>query len=216
METRKLYPVISEGITYWVDKEAEIKPLDWVIDAETNKIFQYYTKRGVISHTYQKVEATTYPYKQEGLYQVQLPDEIWERAWGIAKQTNIKDEQELLYIATAWYDGYYANKAKFSEIDIRKAYNKGKNDGVYHEMLVRDEDWDAVDDYIKNNDKQLNKFIQSLNKPKEVESVLVAMVSDEADEWQISDKSMAMMNNQSLYKTNKEGLLDIIKVNWKL
>lgn len=49
-----------------------------------------------------------------------IVDEIWEKAWEIAKQTNIKDEQQLLYMATAWHDGYHSSKEThpFSKADV--------------------------------------------------------------------------------------------------
>jgi len=72
------------------------------------------------------------------------------------------------YLRQGYITGY--NKAKetykYTEEDLRKAYNKGTNQGAFHEMLVRDEDWKAVDGFIKNDNSKVDKFIQSLQQPK--------------------------------------------------
>jgi len=74
----------------------------------------------------------------------------------------------LTRIKCAWEEGFKIAKEtfKYTEEDLRKAYNEGTNQGAFYEMLVRDEDWKAVDDFIKNDNSKVDKFIQLLQQPK--------------------------------------------------
>ena len=58
------------------------------------------------------------------------------------------------------------------------------------------------DEFKLSDNEEWKGFLESLNQPKLPDIIHLEFeeISDIADEWQISDKTMAMMNNRPLYK----------------
>ena len=228
MMKKLLYQISVDGIDYLIDKEVNegdifyqtpfniigkcIKKYekndDIILEDDEKRHYVLFNKDYPKSILCFKPIACEYPHKVEGLLQYKLPDEAWERAWKIVQQTNIKDEQQLLYMATAWHDGYYSNKNLYTEEQVRETLRVGVVIGMQNVEQPKFEG-----DFNFNTKKSIlecKQYLKSLNNHKEIESVEV-----ETERFNFCDgDAVPVTVPDNTYVLNEKRMLTINKINY--
>lgn len=215
LNTKQTKIVTVNGVNYLID-DSPINNAKYVGEFGDNEeiLIKKVSKAMATTNDgrWKQILAIEYPNTLEGVPQYKLPDED-EKIYLAKLQANYSLAHGDLEAGVHFGNGYKANKAKWTDEDINDAVKQG----ALIAMGCVEEPKNAGEFNFnqKKAIKECKYYLQSLNKPRKIESIEIDTGEPEMlGEVFNGINSNKMWSDKQVFKLTPEGFLDI-KVNYK-